>query len=86
MIYREGSVVYRVLVRNPGGKNILRGHRHKFEDSSLIVLREGGCGSVDWTDLVLDRHLWRGFVNAIMNFRIPIYGGNSFSNCKTFSL
>ena len=77
MFYREDSFVYEVLVRNPGGKTILRGNRRKFEDNSMIDLRELECGVVEWTYLALDMHLWRALVNAIMNFHIPLNVGIS---------
>jgi len=28
-------------------------------------------GGMDWIDLVLDRDRWLGFVNALMNCRVP---------------
>jgi hypothetical protein len=30
-----------------------------------------GCGGTDWIDLALDRGKRRGFVKAVMNFRVP---------------
>jgi hypothetical protein len=32
-------------------------------------LQEGGWGGIDCISVVKDRGRWRGFVNAVMNFR-----------------
>jgi hypothetical protein len=34
-------------------------------------LVEVGWGDVDWIGLAQDRGIWRAFVNAVMNLRVP---------------
>jgi hypothetical protein len=34
-------------------------------------LREIGWGGMDWIDLAQDRDQWEGFVNTVMNLRVP---------------
>ena len=40
------------------------------------VLNRNLLGRVDWIDLVQDRDKWRAFVNAVMNFRVPLNAVN----------
>ena len=58
--------MYRILVGKPEGKR----PRRRWEDNIRMDLQEVGCG-VDWIDLVQDRDMWRAFVNAVMNLRVP---------------
>ena len=53
------------------GKRPLGRRRHRWEDNIKLNLREVGCGGMDWIELAEDRDKWRGFVNAVMNFRVP---------------
>jgi hypothetical protein len=39
-------------------------------DNIIMDLAEIGLVSVDWIGMAQDRDNWRGFVNAVMNFRI----------------
>jgi hypothetical protein len=35
-----------------------------------MVLKEIGCGSVDWIQLAQDRDRWRAVVNTVMNLQV----------------
>ena len=39
--------------------------RHRWEDNIKMVLREVGCGTVDWIELARDRDRWWAFLNAV---------------------
>ena len=67
----ERRVVYRVLVEKPEGKRPLRRPRRGWEDNMKMDIQEVGCEGVDWIELAQDRNRWRGFVNAVMNLRVP---------------
>jgi hypothetical protein len=65
----EGRNVYRVLVGKPEGKKHLKDQGVDGRMGSK-VLREIGCGGVEWIHLAHDRVHWRAVVNAVMNFRV----------------
>jgi hypothetical protein len=67
----ERKAVYRVLVRNCEGKILLGRHRRIWEYNFEMVLKEVGCGVMDWLDLALDRDRSRSLVNAVMNLWFP---------------
>jgi hypothetical protein len=46
---------YRVLVENPGGKRLLGGPRHRWDDNIKMDLGVIGWSSMDWIDLADDR-------------------------------
>jgi hypothetical protein len=39
-------------------------------------LKEMGCKGTDWINLVRDTKKWQGFVNTVMNLRVPQSAGN----------
>jgi len=67
----EERGVYRVLVRKPEGRRILRRPRSRWVDNIRTDLQEVGCGYVDWIGLTQDRDSWRTLVSAVMNLRVP---------------
>jgi hypothetical protein len=66
-----GRVVYRILVRKPGGKKPLGRPRCRWEDNKKVDHQEVGCGGMDWIELAQERNGWRSVVNAVMNLRVP---------------
>jgi hypothetical protein len=54
----------------PEGKRPLGRPRRRWKDGIRMDLREIGCGSVDWIQLVQDRDRWRALVNTVMNLRV----------------
>ncbi|KAJ4449073.1 hypothetical protein ANN_00468 [Periplaneta americana] len=61
----------RVLVGRPEGKRPLERTRRRWEDNIKMDLREVGYDDRDWIDLAQDRDLWRAYVRAAMNLRVP---------------
>ena len=67
----ERRGVYRVLVGKPEGRRPLVRPRLSWEDNIKMVLREMGCGGMDWFELTQDRDRWWACVIAVVNLRIP---------------
>jgi len=63
--------VYRVLLRKPEGRRLLRKPRRRWVDNIRMDLQEVGCGYVDWIGLAQDRDRWRTHVSAVMNLGVP---------------
>jgi hypothetical protein len=67
----EGRGGYRVLVRRPEGKRPLGRPRRRWEYNIKMDLAEIGIDGANWIRLAQDRVQWRGFVNTVMNLRVP---------------
>jgi len=70
-LYREGNIVYRVLVGNPGRKALLRGPRRDLENNNKMNLQEENCGIMYWIDMAHFKDMWWELVNAVMNLLVP---------------
>jgi len=42
----------------------------RWEYDILMYLHGGGCGGIDWIDLVQDRDIWQALVNTVVNIRV----------------
>jgi hypothetical protein len=67
----EDGNVYGVFVGKLGGKRPLGRPRHRWEDNTIINLREIGWDGMHWIHLAQDRDQWRALVNTIMNLKVP---------------
>jgi len=67
----EERAVYRVLVGKPEGRRPLERPRRRWVDNIRIVLKEVGCGYMEWIGLAQDRDRWRTLVSAVMNLGVP---------------
>ena len=63
------------MVGKPEGKRPLGRPRRSRENNIKVDLLEIGWEGMDWIDLAQYRDRWRAFVNAVMNLRVPKYGG-----------
>jgi hypothetical protein len=70
-----------ILVGKPEGKRPLGRPRSRLVDNIKIYLREIGWDDMDWIDLAQDRDQWRGFVNTVLNLRVPQHSGKFLSSC-----
>jgi len=66
----DGKGVHRVLVWRSEWKRQL-GRRRVWEHNIKMSLRETGIDGAKWIRLAQDRVRWWGFVNTVMNLRIP---------------
>ena len=57
------------LVGKPEGKRPLGRPRRRWEDNIEMDLRDVGCDSGDWIDLLQDRDQWWAYVRVVMNLR-----------------
>jgi len=67
----ERRGMYGVLVEKPEEKRPLGTPRRRWEDNTKMDFQEVGCEGMDWIELAVDREMWRAFVNAVMNLRVP---------------
>jgi hypothetical protein len=67
----EKRNAYRLLVRKPEGKRVLRRPKRRWVDTIRMDIGEVGWGDVDWIGLAKDRNRWRALVNSVMNLRVP---------------
>jgi hypothetical protein len=55
----------------PEGIRPLGRQRRIWEDNIKMVRQKVGCGCMDWIELAQGSDMWRAFVNAVMNLRVP---------------
>jgi hypothetical protein len=59
------------LMGKSEGKRQLGRPRSRLEENITMDLKEIGWGGLDWILLVYYRDKSRGFVNTVMNLRVP---------------
>jgi hypothetical protein len=62
---------YKILIGKPEGKRPLGRPRHRWDDNTIMDLREIVWDGVGWMHLAHDRDQWRALVNTVMNLRVP---------------
>ncbi|KAJ4426317.1 hypothetical protein ANN_27131 [Periplaneta americana] len=67
----ESRNAYRVLVGRPERKRPLGRPRRRWGDNIKMDLRDVGYDDREWINLAQDRDLWRAYVRAAMNLRVP---------------
>jgi hypothetical protein len=67
----ERRNAYKILVGKQEGKRPLGRPRRRWVVNIKMDLREVGWDGRDWIHLAQDRDRWRGYVNAVMNLRVP---------------
>jgi len=73
---QERRGMYKVLVEKPEGKRTLGKPRCRWKDSIKTDIQEVELGGMDWVALAQDRDSWWSFVNAALNFWVPLNAGN----------
>jgi hypothetical protein len=61
---------YRALVGKPEGRRPLGRPRRRWEDNIKWIF-ERLDGGTAWIDVAQNKDMWRDFVNAVMNLRVP---------------
>jgi len=59
------------LVGTPEGKKLLGRAWCVLESNIGMNLKETGCRVVDWIHVAQYTVQWRGFVNMVINLRVP---------------
>jgi hypothetical protein len=60
-----------VLVGRPEGKRPLGRPRRRWKDNIKMDIKEMGIDGTNRIRLAQDRVRWQGFVNTVMNLRVP---------------
>jgi len=68
---REKRRLYSIVVAKPEGRRPLGRQRGRWEHNIRRELREVSVCDENWLDLTQDRILWKTFVKAAMNVRVP---------------
>ena len=67
----EGRSAFKILRDKPTGKRRLGWHRHTWEESIRMDLKDIGINTRNWVDSTQDRDYWRALVSAALNLWIP---------------
>jgi hypothetical protein len=67
----ENRTAYRLLVRKPEGKRLLRRPRLRWVNNINMDIREIEWDGINWIDLARDGDPWKALVNTVINRRVP---------------
>jgi hypothetical protein len=63
--------VYKMLVGKPEWKRPFMRHRHRWNDTIKMDIKETGCKDADWIHLAQYKIQLRDLVNTVIYFRVP---------------
>ena len=66
----KGRRALNISTSTPTGKRPLRSPRHRWEDNSIMDLKEISINTRNWVDLAQNRDYWRVLTNVALNLQV----------------